>query len=129
MNDLRIDFSIFGDDVNFEEVNSLCDTLPTNCHKKGDKLRYTVAKEDCWSLVFNSTDAEDLESLIGELMQKLNHRTELIQDYCNRYNLHIKLFICLRLINKISPSIYFSKNTIDFFNKVGLDVDFDLIVG
>lgn len=126
MNNLRIEFSIFGDIIIFEDLNTICDTLPTKCHKKGDKLNYATAKEDSWNLVYISSENEEIESLIWPLIQKLGNRATLIRRYCTKNNLQVKLFICFRINKKYVPSIYFSKKTIQFFNKIGLEVDFDL---
>jgi hypothetical protein len=90
-------FKIIGENLNFDEINSTLNILPSNIYRKGDvfKNRFVdvVTQEDCWSANYEIPEIQSLEDAMLSFIQPYIIQQKYITNLSKKYD--VKLWISL----------------------------------
>jgi hypothetical protein len=126
---IKVYFSLFGDDFPIHDVTEKMKVTPTETFTKGDlsptRLNM-IRKETCWDLGTGYQDSLDLSEQLHHIVDKLQHKTSIINEIKNDYSLDCKLFIVIKIEKGITPSLYLDKEIIKFASSIDAEIDVDL---
>lgn len=123
---IMAEFSLFGDDFDLTYVTEQLGVKPTRSYNKGDPTRNKNKYiETVWDL---STDYEktfDINEPLEKLINKIKGMEDKIVKIQSKFNIKCQICIVISMYADNMPSMYFSKETIAFFNSINADVAFD----
>lgn len=126
---IMIEFCLFGDEFNPEELTQEFCLKPTESYKKGSKSNQNIQrKESCWSLSIDYTETLYLSELLDTLLEKLEGIKEKIVKLNKELELTCKFFIVVNIVENEKPAIYLNKRAIEFANFVDAEFDFDFYI-
>jgi hypothetical protein len=102
---------------------------PTETFIKGDIIRTRsnrIRKETSWELGMGYQIYLDVNEQLHQIVDKLQHKTSIINEFKNTYSLDCKLIIVIKIEKEITPSLYLDKKIIKFASSIDTEIDVDL---
>ncbi|MBK5458235.1 DUF4279 domain-containing protein [Peribacillus sp. TH27] len=132
---VRVYFSLFGDEFPIDEVTDRLGITPTLTYKKGELINrsndYTrdfplYRKETVWDLDTNYQDSYDVKEQMDQILIPLKNKTVIINQLKVDYKLECKISIVIIMENGDTPGLYLDNEQIEFANSVKAEFDIDL---
>jgi hypothetical protein len=120
---------MFGDDLPIDAVTEKLKVTPTETFTKGDIIptrSKTIRNETSWELGTGYQNYLDVNEQLHQIVDKLQHKTSIINEFKNAYSLDCKLFIVIKIEKGITPSLYLDKKIIKFASSIDAEIDVDL---
>ncbi|KQU15268.1 hypothetical protein ASG65_27500 [Bacillus sp. Leaf13] len=132
---VRVYFSLFGDEFPIDEVTDRLGIIPTLTYKKGELINrsndYTrdfplYRKETVWGLDTSYQDSYDVKEQMDQILIPLKNKTVIINQLKVDYKLECKISIVIIMENGDTPGLYLDNEQIEFANSVKAEFDIDL---
>jgi hypothetical protein len=126
---IKVYFSLFGDDFPIHTVTEKMKVAPTETFTKGDLIpnrSNIIRKETSWDFGTGYQNSLDVNEQLHQIVDKLQHKTSIINEVKNAYSLDCKLFIVIKIEKGITPSLYLDKEIIKFASSIDAEIDVDL---
>ncbi|RTQ87633.1 DUF4279 domain-containing protein [Lysinibacillus telephonicus] len=127
---VKVYFSLYGEDFPIDEVTERLKVIPTGTYKKGDLIpnrstnRYR--KESSWDLGTDYQDSLDVNKQLQEIVDKLQNKSLTINEIKDAYSLECKFFIVIIIENGNTPTLYLNKEIVKFASSIEAEFDVDL---
>jgi hypothetical protein len=130
MANVKIIFSIYGDTLDPLFINELTDINNSIYWYKGDIIenRKILRKETAWEYTLNMTNIAHFEEIGNIFLNKFIDKVSQLKQYILQHKLESKIDIVIEIINKETPSLYFSQDFINFSSSLGCKIDIDLYI-
>ncbi len=128
---LKLVFSIFGDQLNPQEFTALVKFSASDFWLKGDLNPHRnnlVRKETGWEYSTGFLETIYLEKACEIFFQKLNPCLDDVVSYILAKNLNTKIDIIIEIVDEEKPSIYFNKDFIKLISALEAEIDIDLYI-
>ncbi|MED3690008.1 DUF4279 domain-containing protein [Peribacillus butanolivorans] len=132
---VRVYFSLFGDEFPIDEVTDRLGIIPTLTYKKGELINrsndYTrdfplYRKETVWDLDTSYQDSYDVKEQMDQILIPLKNKTVILNQLKVDYKLECKISIVIIMENGDTPGLYLDNEQIEFANSVKAEFDIDL---
>lgn len=123
----NISIVVYGEKFPVEDFFNTIGLVPTDTGKCGEKRKNgATLKETFWKYQLSDTDAlEGLEESINELINLFAGKEERIKQFTLLYNLKLKVFIVIRVMNKEDVGVLLSDKVIKFLNELNASIEID----
>ncbi|MEK4512126.1 DUF4279 domain-containing protein [Paenibacillus anaericanus] len=126
---VKVEFSIFGDQFDPNIVTNTLLIPPTRTWLKGDRIqRELFSKETCWELATEYEESLDINDQIDKVKNLLQDRKDQVVKLIRQNNLECKFEVVINIENNETPAMYLNKDTIKFIYDLGAEIDFDLYI-
>lgn len=127
---IRIDFSVFGESFNPNELTRLVDIIPTSTGLKGQLIpnRNITCKECAWDYSTGPRETLQFDDLSTQVVTLFKNKISIINDFVAQHNLSIKIFVVIEIQQKQPPSLYLDKEFLMFVNNINAEIDMDLYI-
>ena len=130
---LKLIFSIFGDDFDPNELTNYIGIKPTSQWCKGDDIYTNVKisrkrKETCWEFTEGFVQTWKFEELTKKYEKLFAEKFDNIKFFVAKRNLKLKLECIVEIADERTPSLYISKSFISILNYLNADFDFDIYI-
>lgn len=135
--EIRLIFSVFGDELDPQEFSKFSELTPTATWSKGDPLTKwpniegegkLTKKETCWELTLGPVHAWSVEDQIADFIKNFSPRSDVIAQYIQEKNLESTVNLVVSMEQNKTPAIYFDTKFLDLVNKLRSEIGFDLYV-
>lgn len=127
---VKVYFSLFGQDFPIDDVTDKLEITPTETYKKGDLIpsRSTVRyrKETSWDLGTGYQFSFDVNDQLQQVVGRLKNKSSTIIEIKEEYSLECKFFIVIKIENGNAPALYLDKEVIKFASNIEAEFDVDL---
>lgn len=126
--EIRVYFSLYGDDFPLEEVTEKLGVLPTDTDKKGEEIippngkinpdfrRYYT--QTWWELGTDYEASVDLKDKMNEVIQKLRDKVFIINELRKKYDLTSRIQVVIRVENGEMPILTLDKKILSFAHQI-----------
>lgn len=121
-------FKIFADQFPVDEISNVLEIESTDYVLKGQKGKYTLAKETIWYISTRLSESLDINEHLREIICLLQTKEHQLLDLRNKYQLNYMFSIVVNIKENIAPSMYLEHNVIDFAHSIRAEFDFDVYV-
>ncbi len=125
---VKVYFSISSQSYDLDFVSEELNIRPTCLYRIGEKQTYKPAIENSWSLGTEYEESLDISEQLGKVMRLLYNKENKLIQLKEKFELHYKIFIVIKMYSEQTPSVFLSKKEIDFASKIGAEFDFDMYV-
>ena len=123
--EIKIDFSIVGEHIDFEDITLSIGITPTNTREKEDYKIKEYAK-DSWSLSTGYINAMEISSVFESLINGLFGKEDIINRLIDKYSLEPLFIVVIKADLDNRPEFILCSKCIKFASAVGADIHFDL---
>lgn len=134
---VKVYFSLYGDDFPIDNVTESLGIEPTNSYKKGDvilrKLNPNVVSakvqfrnETVWELGTDYQESYDLKEQLDQVIRPLKNKAAIINQLKKNYKLECDFSIVIKLENGDTPAFHLDNEQIEFANSIKAEFDIDL---
>ncbi|AGK54163.1 DUF4279 domain-containing protein [Bacillus sp. 1NLA3E] len=126
---VKVYFSLFGDDFPLDDVTEKLEVTPTDTYKKGDLIpnRSTVIrKETSWDLGTGYQVSLDVNDQLKQIIDRLQNKSSIVNEIKEAYSLECKFFIVINIEKGNTPALYLDKDIIKFASSIEAEFDVDL---
>ncbi|PJO43426.1 DUF4279 domain-containing protein [Lysinibacillus xylanilyticus] len=126
---VKIYFSLFGDDFPIDDVTEKLEVTPTDTYKKGDLIQNRstfIRKETSWDLGTGYQFSLDVNDQLKQIIGMLQNKSSVINEIKEAYSLECKFFIVIKIENGNTPALYLDKDIIKFASSIDAEIDVDL---
>lgn len=126
---VKVEFSIFGDEINPEVITSTLKIKPTRQWLKGDHIRNDLfRKESCWEISTEYEESYDINDQLDKIIDRISDKESEIHSLLKTYNAECKFEIVIQIENNEKPAMYITRERITFLNDIRASIDFDLYI-
>ncbi|MCX6147826.1 MAG: DUF4279 domain-containing protein [Candidatus Kapabacteria bacterium] len=135
---IKIEFTIFGDNFNPNELTTQIGILPTGTYLKDTEIplyeglirkgQPKLYKESSWEYSTEYVENLFLDEIIDPIIDIFSKKINLIYNYIQKNDLTFKIFIVVEIINKKTPALGAHKKLIDFAHALDAEIEFDIYV-
>ncbi|MFC9707260.1 DUF4279 domain-containing protein [Paenibacillus sp. NPDC056933] len=126
---VKVEFSIFGDQFDLNIITNTLLIPPTRTWLKGDPIqRDLFRKETCWELATEYEESLDINDQIDKVKILIQDRKDQVVKLIRQNNLECKFEVVINIENNEKPAMYLNKDTIKFIYDLGAEIDFDLYI-
>ncbi|MFJ6211623.1 DUF4279 domain-containing protein [Lysinibacillus sp. NPDC092081] len=126
---VKIYFSLFGDDFPIDDVTEKLEITPTDTYKKGDLIQNRsifIRKETSWDLGTGYQFSLDVNDQLKQIIGMLQNKSSIINEIKEAYSLECKFFIVIKIEKGNTPALYLDKDIIKFASSIEAEIDVDL---
>ncbi|MFJ7887250.1 DUF4279 domain-containing protein [Lysinibacillus xylanilyticus] len=126
---VKIYFSLFGDDFSIDDVTEKLEITPTDTYKKGDLIQNRsifIRKETSWDLGTGYQFSLDVNDQLKQIIGMLQNKSSIINEIKEAYSLECKFFIVIKIEKGNTPALYLDKDIIKFASSIEAEIDVDL---
>ncbi|MED3804988.1 DUF4279 domain-containing protein [Lysinibacillus xylanilyticus] len=126
---VKIYFSLFGDDFSIDDVTEKLEITPTDTYKKGDLIQNRsifIRKETSWDLGTGYQFSLDVNDQLKQIIGMLQNKSSIINEIKEAYSLKCKFFIVIKIEKGNTPALYLDKDIIKFASSIEAEIDVDL---
>ena len=123
---VKVYFSLFGDDFPLDDVTEKLEVTPTDTYKKGDLIsnRSTVIrKETSWDLGTGYQVLLDVNDQLKQIIGRLQNKLSIINEIKEAYSFRCKFFIVIKIEKGNTPALYLDKDIIKFASSIEAEFD------
>lgn len=127
---IMVEFRILGADFDVDYITDCLSVTPSVFWKTGDKIEgknYT-RKHTCWEINTGYEESLDINTQLNKILSLLSSKTDDLIRLKKSFNLDYCIEIVINIENDIKPTMYLSKEVIEFAYMVGAEIDFDVYV-
>lgn len=128
---IKVEFSIFGEEIQIDYVSTKLNIKPDLFYKKGDPIKNNTLykrKEDCWSINTGYQESLDINEQLKQIFDLINGKEKELLKVKNLYNLDMKFDVVINIENNELPAVYLEKHFINFISQIGAEIDFDMYI-
>ena len=126
--EIKVEFSIYHDFLNHEEITDIIGFQPTSNWNKGDEIRKNLFhKESAWIYSTGNIKSLFLENILDKLVNKLEIRIVPLSEYMKKNQLKCKFDIILWIRDNKAPSHYLSNKFIHLCDRLNAEIDTDIL--
>jgi hypothetical protein len=114
---INVEFCIYGDELNPDEVTKLLELPPSQSYRKGDFIRENGLMkrlEGCWEIETGYYPSVDIKDAMSKMKEILHEKTEKILQIKRTNKFDCKMTIVIKIYNNDVPGMYFSPSTLSF---------------
>jgi hypothetical protein len=127
---VKVYFTIFGDDFPIDVFTQKLGISPTHSYTKGDRIPnrspLLKRKETAWDLGTEYEESFDVNEQLQRVICQLEGKESVILEMAGTYSLLCKFVIVIVINNGETPSLFFGKSVIRFAANIGAEFDIDL---
>ncbi|MCY9549980.1 DUF4279 domain-containing protein [Lysinibacillus xylanilyticus] len=126
---VKIYFSLFGDDFSIDDVTEKLEITPTDTYKKGDLIQNRsifIRKETSWDLGTGYQFSLDVNDQLKQIIGMLQNKSSIINEIKEAYSLECKFFIVIKIEKGNTPALYLDKDIIKFASSIEAEIEVDL---
>jgi Domain of unknown function (DUF4279) len=127
---VKVYFSIFGDDFPINEVTRRLEITPTESYKKGDSISANSSlrrKETSWEFGTDYQNSLDVNEQLLQVMNRLREKCSIINDLQAEFGLTSKIYIVIAMVNGQAPALYLEKDILAFASNIEAEIEVDLL--
>jgi Domain of unknown function (DUF4279) len=132
---VKVYFTIYGDDFPIDYVTESLGIEPTNSYNKGEIIVKSLKqntpqfrKETAWQLCTDYQESFDVKEQMNQILISLKNKAEVINQLKNKYKLKCDFSIVVIIENGETPGLHLDFELIEFANSIGAEFDIDLYV-
>lgn len=125
---MKIIFSVFGDEFNPMDFTKYVGFEPTEFWYKGDKIpnrNGILRKESSWDFTTGFVKTLFFDEIIKIFLDAFSTKIEKIKDYIEINKLDVKFFVIVE-IEEDTPALFFNKLFLDTVHRLNAEIDIDL---
>ena len=134
---VKVYFSLHGDDFPIDNVTESLGIRPTNSYKKGDVIvrkpnpnsvstKVKHRKETAWELGTDYQESYDVKEQLNQILKPLKNKVSIINQFKTNYKLECDFSIVIIIENGDTPSLHLDIEQIEFANSIKAEFDIDL---
>lgn len=126
---VKVYFSLFGDDFPLDKVTGKLELTPSETYKKGDlnpNGSTVFTKETSWNLGTGYQVSLDVNDQLQQIVCRLQNKSSIIKEIKDSYSLECKFFIVIKIEKGNTPALYLDKDIIKFASSIEAEFDIDL---
>ncbi|MQR94395.1 DUF4279 domain-containing protein [Fictibacillus phosphorivorans] len=127
---VKVYFSLFGDDFPINEVTRRLEILPTESYKKGDNTSANSSlsrEETSWDYGTDYQYSLDVNEQLQQVMDQLRDKCSIINELQAEFSLASKIYIVIRMVNEQAPALYLEKDILTFASNIGAEIEVDFV--
>lgn len=127
---VKVYFSLFGDDFPINEVTRRLEITPTECYKEGDSISANSSlhrKETSWDYGTDYQNSLDVNEQLQQVMNPLRDKCSNIYELQAEFGLASKIYIVIRMVNEQAPALYLEKDILTFALNIGAEIEVDFV--
>ncbi|AGK54492.1 TPR domain-containing protein [Bacillus sp. 1NLA3E] len=134
---VKVYFSLYGDDFPIDNVTEILGIKPTNSYKKGDVIpkkynpnvvstKVQFRKETAWEFGTDYQESNDVKVQLDHIIRPLKNKATIINQLKSKYNLECDFSIVIIMENGETPGLHLDNEQIEFANNIKAEFDIDL---
>ncbi|ANC77525.1 hypothetical protein ABE65_012240 [Fictibacillus phosphorivorans] len=127
---VKVYFSLFGDDFPINVVTRRLEITPTESYKKGDSISTNSSlhrKETSWDYGTDYQNSLDVNEQLQQVMDQLRDKCSIINELQAEFGLASKIYIVIRMVNEQAPALYLEKDILTFVSNIGAEIEVDFV--
>ncbi|MGF3104573.1 DUF4279 domain-containing protein [Rossellomorea sp. DUT-2] len=115
--EINVEYCLYGDDLNPNDITKHLELVPSLSYKKGDLVkenRIMTRLEGCWEIETGYAPSMDINDALSKLEDILTEKTDKIREIKRANKLESKLTIVIKIYDNEVPGMYFSPSTLSF---------------
>jgi predicted transcriptional regulator len=127
---VKVYFSLFGEEFPIDEVSERLSTTPTVSYKKGDSISANSSlrrKETSWEYGTDYQYSLDVNEQFMQVMNRMRDKCSIINELQAEFGLASIICIVIRMENGQAPALYLEKDILTFASNIGAEIEVDLI--
>jgi hypothetical protein len=126
---VKVEFSIFGEQFDPNIVTRTLLIAPTRTWLRGDPIRRDlVRKETCWEIATEYEESFDINDQIDKIKGLIQNKKDQIVQLIKQNNLECKFEVVINIQDSSTPAMYLNADTIKFLYELGAEIDFDVYI-
>lgn len=125
--EINVEFCIYGDELNPDEITKLLELQPSLSYRKGDFIRENGLMkrlEGCWEIDTGYAPSGDINDALSKMKEILDEKTEKILQFKRTNTFDCKITIVIKIYNNEVPGMYFSPTILSFIaNELEAEMD------
>lgn len=122
---VRAEFVIYGDELDFNEINAMMNIFNSTTRKSSDFPIREYAQDE-WYIRTEYESSEDINIQIDKICDLIENKLETINRIKKRFNAQCKMIIVVKQENSdLIPAIYFETDFIKMLASIDADLDVD----
>jgi uncharacterized protein (UPF0333 family) len=134
---VKVFFSLYGDEFPIDYVTESLGIEPTNFYKKGDivlrphkhnviSTKTQFRKETAWELSTDYQESYDVKEQMDQILKPLKSKVAIINHLKTKYKLECDISIVIIMENGGTPGLHLDIKLIEFANSIKAEIDIDL---
>jgi len=127
---VKVYFSLFGDDFPINEVTRRLEITPTESCKKGDSILANSSlrrKETSWDYGTDYQNSLDVNEQLQQVMNQLRDKCSIINELQAEFGLTSIIYIVIAMVNGQAPALYLEKDILTFASNIGAEIEVDFV--
>ncbi|MFC0237094.1 DUF4279 domain-containing protein [Fictibacillus phosphorivorans] len=127
---VKVYFSLFGDDFSINEVTRRLEITPTESYKKGDSISANSShrrKETSWEYGTDYQNSLDVNEQLQQVINRLREKCSIINTLQAEFGLTSKIYIVIAMENGQAPALYLEKDILTFASNIGAEIEVDFV--
>ncbi len=127
---VKVYFSLFGEDFPINEVTRRLEVTPTDSNKKGDLTSANSSirrKETSWDYGTDYQYSLDVNEQLQQVMNQLRDKCSIIYELQAEFGLVSKIYIVIAMVNGQAPALYLEKDILTFASNIGAEIEVDFV--
>jgi len=127
---IRVEFNIYGDYIDIDNVTEMMKINPTVAYLKGDPIdhRPIVRKNALWAIETNYEEAIDINDVFPKIFGMIADKSDVINRVKELYEAGVSFSFVANIHNGESPAMYLDKDFIKFAAEIGAWIEFPMYV-
>lgn len=125
---IMVEFNIYGDCFNPDEITQRLNITPTMTWKKGDLVRDKnfSRPNSLWRIGTGYVESLDIKNQLDEILNVITDKKNSLLELKNILDIKYDVCIIINIYNNETPGLYLDAETISIINSIGASIDFDL---
>jgi len=127
---IRIEFKIYGDYIDIDNVTKMMGVSPTVTYLKGDSItnRPQTRKNALWAIETDYEESYSFDDALSEILRAIADKADVINKVKELYNVATSFTFVANIHNGESPGLYLDKDFIKFAAEIGAWIQFPTYV-
>lgn len=127
---IKIEFNIFADFMDLNNVTKLMGINPTVSHLKGDFIRNKTLtwKETLWAIETPYVETMDIEDVLLHVYGLIADKSKNVNEIKELYGAEVSIVFVVKVKNEDTPALSVNKDFIKFAGSIGARLDYLLYV-
>ncbi|MET3728202.1 hypothetical protein ABID52_001783 [Fictibacillus halophilus] len=127
---VKVYFTLYGDEFPINEVTRRLKITPTESYKKGDIISANSSlcrKETSWDYGTDYQYSLDVNEQLQQVRDQFRDKASIINQLQAEFGLVSKIYIVIRMENGQAPALYLEKDIITFASNIGAEIEVDFV--
>jgi ABC-type antimicrobial peptide transport system permease subunit len=127
---VKVYYSLYGDDFPINEVTRRLEITPTESYKKGNLISANSSfyrKETSWDYGTGYQYSLDVNEQLQQVMNPLRDKCSIINELQAEFGLGSIIYIVIRMVNGQAPALYLEKDILTFASSIGAEIEVDFV--